>query len=554
MLPASKIKLIFLLLVIFSLFQKFITPVYILGIFSFISFFLYLSFRKKIGNIYLFLPFLFLFLLLRLWENSPISTQEHNNWYQERRIYVKAQIIDVLKAGRYLAKFQVMKFSPKKKNKKTSYTYKGKYIVYLKIDDYYLWNGCELWLKLEDFSFPQKLPKNKFSKYLRDKGVSSIVKFKRKNVFRKTCQNMDFRGRFHSLLVKALYKAGFSLKESGVALGLLLGRSSYIPYELKKDTRELGILHLFAASGLHMGIFYLCFFAPLSLIWGRKSKLALIFPLLPCFFYMHILGFPISLLRAFTFLSLHALQSILYRKLNIHDLLLNTAIIVLFLNPKQLLGIGSLLSFGAVTGILYFYPILWKEFSRLLKNFPFPKLGKVAIQQMLISLSVGIFTLPTLLYVFSAYPYISLFANVVFVPLVGFFMPFLIISVFLAILSNFHILWLGQLAQKLTAFFVYLVEFFSYSNLYISYPTWLCLPFFANLFLFLSLCTLLYYQKKEIKKKYLYRFSLTGILVCTLLLSPINGFFIKYKDIMVQKDYITKKIKAKRKIKNAVLN
>ena len=283
------------------------------------------------ASLFLYLPILFFFFFVRLlllpeviippegWYKSPNSLLSPNKVGEKpRKLYVRGSITSVLKPGVYLADLEILKVKRRGLKRETSLEAKQKSLkketplfipVYLKVNDYYLLSSCRIWLTLKGKALPQRLPQNSFGSFIKRKGAISILRLSRKDIYRKDCRRLDLRGRFQDMLGRTLYKSGFSLHQRGVAMGLLLGRSGYMQFDLKKKAVELGILHLFAASGLHMGIFYLCFYWPLSRLRGKKSKLALTLPLLPCFGYMFFLGFPVSLLRAFTFLSFHALQS-----------------------------------------------------------------------------------------------------------------------------------------------------------------------------------------------------------------------------------------------------
>ena len=497
------------------------------------------------GALFLWLPILLFFFFVRLilipeaiippegWYGSTKLLQKNYSTKSRRakKIYVRGNITSVLKPGVYLAELEMLK--PKKRGLKQASDFNLKKSkkqspllipVYLQINDYYLVSACRVWLTLKAKGLPQKLPQNSFGQYIQKKGAVSMLRLSRKDIYRKDCRRLDLRGKFQNMLGRILYKSGFSLHERGLALGLLLGRSGYMQSELKKEAKELGILHLFAASGLHMGIFYLCFYGPLSRLRGKKSKLALALPLLPCFAYMFFLSFPVSLVRAFTFLSFHALQSFLYRKISIHDLLLNSAICLLFLQPSNFLGLGTFLSFGAVSGILYFYPILWREFSRVKLI-----LCKPLLQQLAISICAGLFTLPILLYAFGAYSYSSLLANVLLVPFVGILMPLLIGGITLALLSGGALLFLVKAARQLTEYFISLTQWLSDFSFYIHYESVFSLPFWANLFLIFSLTILQYYNKHQSKAgKNRLIFSVASVF-CILLLSPLSGIFEKYR-------------------------
>ena len=265
-----------------------------------------------------------------------------------------------------------------------------------------------------------------------------------------------------------------------------------------------------------MGILYLWFFWPLSRIRGKKSKLALSLALLPCFVYMYLLGFPISLLRAFTFLGLHALQSFIHRKVSRHDLLLNSAICILFIQPQSFLSLGTMLSFGAVSGILYFYPILWEQLGKI--KIPFIT---QMLQQSAISICANLFTIPLIIYAFGGYSYSSLLANIVLVPFVALLMPILFGGIAIGIASQGSLLIFTEFSRQATAYFILLTQWLANFNYYVNYNSLFCLPFLANSLLIVSLLGIAYYQKYKKDKRHVLLFG--NAVLCILLLSPITG-------------------------------
>ena len=543
---STKIKLFFVVFAALALWQgSFRGPeiFLFLGVLSLLLFLFAKFFSSRYSFLFLWLPLLLFLFFVRLilipqpivppeaWYGSPNSSHSLKK-VRGKKIYARGNITSVIRPGVYLAELEMLK--PKRRGAKQrsldSSLKKQKrkppllIPVYLQVNDYYLLSACRVWLTLRGKGLPQRLPQSSFGNYIKRKGALSILRLSRKDIYRKDCRRLDLRGKFQNLLGRILYKSGFSLHQRGVAMGLLLGRSGYMQFELKKKAVELGILHLFAASGLHMGIFYLCFYWPLSRWRGKKSKLALALPLFPCFAYMFFLGFPVSLLRAFTFLSFHALQSFIYRKVSTHDLLLNSALALLFLQPHNFLSLGTFLSFGAVSGILYFYSILWREMSRIKL-----RLCRPLLQQLTISVCAGLFTLPILLYAFGAYSYSSLVANVLLVPFIGILMPLLIGALFLAILSGGAFLFLMKIARQLTEYFIALTEWLSNFSFYISYESIFSLPFWVNLFLIFSLTILRHYAKEEKKSGRGLLFCRAGCLFCILLLSPFSGILEKYR-------------------------
>ncbi len=546
------VKIIFIFLMCVGLTQNLIQPslfFFWIGIFTF-HLTLVLSILKQ-TRLWFWLPILLIFLGIRIalippsplppevWKenlkenNLSNKKQGANRSEKKLKYYVRIDIESVIKPGTYLTKVELNQAYQKDKlvyervNKKQNLNAEKKDLtfrniiqynqikssskigVYFKGDDNYLASGCRIWMKLEKMSLPRRIPNNSFGEYLRSNQMESIVYFRRKNFYKRNCRHLDMRGRFQNTLSTILSKAKFNFYEKGVAFGLILGRASYIDPDLKDKAKKLGILHLFAASGMHLALVYVWFFWPLSYFKGKKNKFTLVLPLVPCFIYMYILAFPISLLRSFIFICIGALQNIVHRKINSTHLLLNSAIIVAYLNPKDFLSAGCILSFSAVMGIFYFYKPLLKEFQRL----RLPLLNPLW-QNICMSVSAGIFTLPFIIVWFGGYSYSSLVANAVLVPLSGLIMPLLVGGLSLGLLSDGHFMFFAELSRIATSFFIFLTEYFSRFDFYRNYNYFFCPPILINfLLVWASLMANHFYKSK-------YRIEpLQGILILIQFLS-----------------------------------
>ena len=245
-------------------------------------------------------------------------------------------------------------------------------------------------------------------------------------------------------------------------------------------------------------------------------------------FYAYILGFPPSLLRAYTFICFHAIQSIFCRGLKTEDLLLNTAICVLFIDPLNFISLGCFLSFGAVSGIIYFYPlistVLIPQSNHIYSNL----MWGFWLKQGAISLCAGIFTMPALLSAFGIYPYSSLLANMILVPLIGILMPLLIGGTSLYALSNGELSFPITMARWGIEIFIGVTQKLADKSLAVSYDSIFCLPFFANTFLLFCLLGLKYYGKESQKQKKARSLLCFCAIVCILLLSPLTGIVENY--------------------------
>lgn len=292
--------------------------------------------------------------------------------------------------------------------------------VLLKINRYDLVAGCELDARLYGRAGLQDLPEGAYGRYLAGRGMVARLQLSRRyHLIGVDCSRATAGGRLHAALRTILQKrAGLDYRDAryGIVLGLLLGNQGFLQRDVKERARRLGVAHLFAASGLHLGIFYACLYWPLGRIFGRRDPRALFLPLAPCLLYLLALDAPVSLLRAFCFLSSHALGSLCHRHVPVRELLVNTALLILVLAPAEFFRIGTALSFGAVGGILYFARALGKS---LFAGSRFRSLRAHAS----VSLAAGICTVPLIVLFFEQHPALSLPANLLLVPLVGVLLP-----------------------------------------------------------------------------------------------------------------------------------
>ncbi len=132
---------------------------------------------------------------------------------------------------------------------------------------------------------------------------------------------------------------------------MMLGEAGNIQDQYADMFRRSGTMHLFAISGLHIGIIALwlhLFMRLMPLPFSAKSLLLLI--LLGSF--IGATGFSQSALRAFTMIFLYILARWLQRKPQGLSILIASAFIHLLINPRLLFDTGFQLSYVVVLAIL----------------------------------------------------------------------------------------------------------------------------------------------------------------------------------------------------------
>lgn len=167
------------------------------------------------------------------------------------------------------------------------------------------------------------------------------------------------------------FKDGFIRSAGGdtadYLMSIMFGESDYLDYEIKSDYTLIGVAHVFAVSGLHIGVLS----AVLSFVCKkifRLSDKAIPFVLFPIFaFYAYLCNFSPSVLRAsIMFLTSSILLNfdLCSDKLSVFSF---SAFVSLLFKPIWIGDMSFLLSYGAVLGAYLLYPLFKKPFDGVKK-------------------------------------------------------------------------------------------------------------------------------------------------------------------------------------------
>lgn len=157
-----------------------------------------------------------------------------------------------------------------------------------------------------------------------------------------------------------------SPRAAGVIKALLLGYRFQLDSDIKTVFVNTGTLHVFAISGLHVGIMALLIISVLRSLrvsrvyWG----LALI-PLLLA--YTLATGAKPSAVRACIMAGIYFSAPLFGRKGDSLSSVAMAALAILMISPRDLQDVGFVLSFSVVTGIIVLYPVLSRELGVLLR-------------------------------------------------------------------------------------------------------------------------------------------------------------------------------------------
>jgi competence protein ComEC len=214
----------------------------------------------------------------------------------------------------------------------------------------------------------------------------------------------------------------------GVLAALILGDRSRLSAARTETFHRVGIGHLLAISGLHIGIVATTVFFIVSrclawipwFLWNASTrKWAAVTALPPVVGYAVLSGMSPSTQRALIMVGVFLLTYLIKRDQDLLNSLALAAMALLVIHPPVLFSISFQFSFIAVLAIIYGLSCFKPDMRTGTRAVPRNIANNVAVL-FLVSFWATIGTLPLALYYFNQVSLIGLLANSIFVPLIGF--------------------------------------------------------------------------------------------------------------------------------------
>ena len=210
-----------------------------------------------------------------------------------------------------------------------------------------------------------------------------------------------------------LYKRCEMIDEKGYLTMLIYGKKN-IDADTYSYLQDLGVVHLFAISGLHISIFTMLLEVLLKKIKkGLRNFIIIIFLII----YASLLGFPASVMRALTMFIFLKIFSFLKEKFKMsfktYEIMLLSTSILLIINPYFLYDTGFLYSNLCTFGLVFY--------NDKTKNYLLKSLKTTYI--------ATIFSLPITVCLNYSYNLLTPLFNIVFVPFISFlFYPICLVT------------------------------------------------------------------------------------------------------------------------------
>lgn len=199
-------------------------------------------------------------------------------------------------------------------------------------------------------------------------------------------------------------------KEASVLSAMLIGYTADMPEEMEESFRRAGIAHILVVSGANIAFLL----APLLWLLGiagfnRRWASLISFPLM--IFYVFATGMEASVVRAAIMAGVILIGMVFWRRSDVYCSLAVSAILILLTNTYMIYDLGFILSFLATLSIAVFY----KSFhDRMPDKIPQSIRGTVSG-----TLAAQLGVVPVIAYNFNTFSVISLFSNILAVPLAG---------------------------------------------------------------------------------------------------------------------------------------
>ncbi len=294
--------------------------------------------------------------------------------------------------------------------------------------------------------------------------------------------------------VKEKLNQNMNEENAGIAYAMLFGDKSNVDYETKSAYRTSGIAHILAVSGLHVGIIVG------ALAWIMKKCRAnrwviLIVITAILAFYSYLCNFTPSVVRA-SIMSFGVLfTNAIYRRHDTLSALGLAGVLILLFRPLYAFDIGFQLSFGCVIGIVIFGRSVFKFLRKPIKKFVLPK---CIASPLATTISSQFLILPILLSNFDGVSFLTLFINLLIIPIftVAFVMTFFATP--LLFISDFFktFLWFPNM----------LMNFIGDCAKFVSSQTWSIIPHykfafasFVCFFAFMFVCSRIFLAEKKVK-------------------------------------------------------
>ncbi|MBU8879459.1 DNA internalization-related competence protein ComEC/Rec2 [Bacillus sp. FJAT-29790] len=292
-----------------------------------------------------------------------------------------------------------------------------------------------------------------YKEYLKRNQMFWIVKIDHLNLSKCSPQKQTPLSFFRTIRQNGILyiQSYFPKKTAPLAVALLFGDRDLIEADVLKSYQKLGIVHLLAISGLHVGMLAsMIYYFGLRIGVTREKMTTALLLFLPC--YALLTGAAPSVIRAVFMMIIFLALKKWSRKFSLLTIDVISIVFVLytFFSPLVIYEVGFQLSFSVSFSLVFSAPIILKRFSH--------PLSILFATSFICQLAAT----PIMFFYFFEVSVISILANAIFVPLFSLFILPVIFILFLLHLFfgatinlllnplNLLIIWMDYAAGRLS--------------------------------------------------------------------------------------------------------
>ena len=258
-----------------------------------------------------------------------------------------------------------------------------------------------------------------YQKYYYSQSIVSVIK----------ADSISITKRFNLLYLRRwIYNYidnNYNEVSSSFIKGMILGDTSRLGEDLKESIKINNISHLFAISGLHVGLLAVIIDKVLSFIIKDKKKKENIIIVI-FIFYLIITNFAVSISRAVVMYILNIINERKKLMLRPLDILSFVFIMFICINPLYMYHLGFILSFFASL-VIIIYSSTMNHLGKKINNF---------LEVIIITTLLQLSTFPIVINSSFSFNILSILTNGIFITIVSYvILPITILFLFLPFLS-----------------------------------------------------------------------------------------------------------------------
>lgn len=468
--------------------------------------------------------------------NTRIRESKFSKIYQldNKQVTLKGTVVDVKKSSnyydKYVVKIDTLKSSERYKNINIIVSIKrNKETKKLKEGDIISFTGIlekpDTSRNYKGFNYAQSL-KTK-SIYMSCKADSNDINVVgKKSSFGYKMWITSLRNTFKTNLTEVLDEDTL-----GIANALFIGNSDDITVEQRTIFNEANLIHILAISGMHVG--YVIVFLSLMLKKFDKRKSKYIF-IIVLFLFADLTGNSPSVERAVIMSSLMICSKLFYRKSDTINNIAISGLILLIINPYNILNLGFQLSFLGTLGIVLFYKRIVELMdlfysNKIRKNLMFKKYDesseKKAINMLvskiintvksviIIGISANLMMFPFIVYTSNTLSFVFIISTLLVTPVLGIMIFSGYLTIFISLFSTKLAVVPAFVLKMCINFFTFIANIssnISFLKFTVSTPTvWFLIGYYILIFY------VFFYFKKS-HRKVLYKLLILLTTVCII--------------------------------------